>query len=54
MSDRHQVSPFPLRISGELRNWLKKQAAANYRSLNGEIEHRLAKMRAEEEKGAAA
>jgi len=54
MTERHQLSPFPLRLSAELRGWLKKQAAANYRSLNGEIEHRLAKQRAEEEKGAAA
>lgn len=55
MNDRHQLSPFPLRISSDLRNWLKQQAAANYRSVNGEIEHRLASMRAaEERKGEAA
>ena len=54
MNERHQLSPFPLRLSAELRGWLKKRAAAKYRSLNGEIEHRLARMRAQEEKETAA
>jgi len=39
--DRHQQAPTPVRLPDELKKELKKAAAANDRSLNGEIVNRL-------------
>ena len=47
--ERNQTAPYPLRISGEIRQWLKSKAAENYRSLNAEILHRLEQSRKAEE-----
>ena len=44
-SEHNQAGPYPLRISNELRQWLKSKAAENYRSLNAEITHRLEQSR---------
>lgn len=40
-SDRHQLDPTPVRIPEDLKAALKTEAAANDRSLNGEILARL-------------
>ncbi|MAX33832.1 MAG: DNA-binding protein [Halomonadaceae bacterium] len=37
MSDRHQTTPYPLRMPEELRDQLKQAAAENHRSMNAEI-----------------
>ena len=39
--DRHQLDPTPVRIPDDLKTALKTEAAANDRSLNGEILARL-------------
>lgn len=41
MTDRHQVSPYPLRLSAEMRQALEKRADDAGRSLNAEIVKRL-------------
>lgn len=41
MTDRHQLTPTPIRIPDDLKGELKEAAAANERSLNGEVIHRL-------------
>ena len=41
MSDRHQVTPYPLRMDAELRDRITEAAKANNRSLNAEIIERL-------------
>lgn len=41
----NQVSPYPVRMNPDLRTWLEQQAAANHRSLNGEITARLEQQR---------
>lgn len=48
-SECNQTASYPLRISNELRQWLKSKAAANYRSMNAEILHRLQQSRKAEE-----
>ncbi|QIL81008.1 Arc family DNA-binding protein [Diaphorobacter sp. HDW4A] len=40
-TDRHQLTPTPVRIPPELKEELKGHAKANDRSLNGEILARL-------------
>ena len=40
-TDRHQLAPTPVRIPLDLKADLKAEAAANDRSLNGEILARL-------------
>lgn len=40
-TDRHQLQPTPVRIPPELKTLLQAEAAANDRSLNGEILARL-------------
>lgn len=40
-ADRHQLDPTPVRIPDDLKAALKTEAAANDRSLNGEILARL-------------
>jgi len=40
-SDRHQLTPTPVRIPADLKGLLKAEAVANDRSLNGEILSRL-------------
>ncbi|EKT4092583.1 hypothetical protein QEG23_002100 [Stenotrophomonas maltophilia] len=54
MKGKKEITPFGLRLAPDLKIWLQHQAVDNRRSLNSEIEHRLAKMRAEEEKGTVA
>ncbi|MFG6159613.1 Arc family DNA-binding protein [Halomonas sp. 1390] len=41
MSDRHQTTPYPLRMPEELKAQLKEAAAGNHRSMNAEIVARL-------------
>lgn len=41
MSDRHQLTPTPVRIPPDFKAQLKAEAKANDRSLNGEILARL-------------
>lgn len=41
MKDKHQTSPYPLRMPGQLRAALSVSANANKRSLHGEIVMRL-------------
>lgn len=41
MSDRHQTTPYPLRMPEELRAQLKQAAAESHRSMNAEIVARL-------------
>ena len=43
MTDRHQLSPTPVRIPPDIKAQLRAEAEANDRSLNGEI---LARLRA--------
>ncbi|MES9901092.1 MAG: Arc family DNA-binding protein [Sedimenticola sp.] len=45
MADRHQITPFPTRMSGDLKKYLKHCAGGNYRSLNSEIVARLEESR---------
>lgn len=40
-TDRHQQAPTPIRMPEDLKAALKAEAAANDRSLNGEIVNRL-------------
>jgi len=40
-TERHQLSPYPLRIPVELRDRLQREADKNMRSLNAEIAYRL-------------
>ncbi|OWG18844.1 hypothetical protein KDK82_2324 [Delftia sp. K82] len=40
-TDRHQLPPTPVRIPPDLKTLLQAEAAANDRSLNGEILARL-------------
>lgn len=47
--DRHPVTPYPLRLSNEMRQWLKHKAVDNFRSLNSEIISRLEQSRKAEE-----
>lgn len=37
MKDAHQISPFSLRIAGEVKDQAKREAEANHRSLNAEF-----------------
>lgn len=48
---KRDVTPFGLRLTPELKSWLKHKAVDNHRSLNSEIEHRLMQSR-EQEKAA--
>lgn len=41
MSDRHQTTPYPLRMPEDLRAQLKQAAADSSRSMNAEIVARL-------------
>lgn len=41
MSDRHQIKPYPLRLSEDLRDSLATAAFVAGRSLNAEIASRL-------------
>lgn len=41
MTDRHQLTPTPVRIPPDFKAQLKAEAKANDRSLNGEILARL-------------
>lgn len=41
MEDRHQIAPYPLRMSAELRKRLEDEAQKGNRSLNAEIVQRL-------------
>lgn len=41
MTDRHQLTPTPVRIPPDFKAQLKAEAEANDRSLNGEILARL-------------
>lgn len=48
---KREIAPFGLRIPTELKEWLRNRAYDNRRSLNSEIEHRLAKeMKSEQER----
>lgn len=40
-TDRHQLTPTPVRIPDDMKGVLKAEAVANDRSLNGEILARL-------------
>lgn len=40
-SDRHQITPTPVRIPPDFKAQLQAEAKANDRSLNGEILYRL-------------
>lgn len=48
MRQKKPRGQFTLRLVSELKSWLTVQAAINKRSLNGEIEHRLERSRAQE------
>ena len=41
MNDRHQVTPYPLRMEQELRDRIAEAAKNNNRSMNAEIVSRL-------------
>lgn len=41
MTDRHQLTPTPVRIPSDIKAQLQAEAKANDRSLNGEIVARL-------------
>lgn len=43
-----QQAPTPIRIPSGLKGWLKDEAAANQRSLNGEVIHRLEQSRTQQ------
>lgn len=36
-----QLAPTPIRLSDEMKNWLREEAEHNHRSLNGEVIARL-------------
>lgn len=37
MKSRHQITPFPVRMPVELKDWLQQRATQNLRSMNNEI-----------------
>jgi hypothetical protein len=47
-----QEPPYPLRLPGDLREWMEKRAAENHRSLNKELTHRLRESKEREDKAA--
>jgi len=53
MNDEKRESQVKVRLSEDLKAWLKHQAAGNRRSLIREIEHRLAESRGRDTAGAA-
>lgn len=50
MQSSKQRAPSPVRMSEELKQWLKLKAINNFRSLNSEIVARLEESRKAEEK----
>lgn len=38
---KEQRNPYPIRLSDELKDWLKQQAKINHRSYHSEIVYRL-------------
>lgn len=54
MPNRGNVeSPFPVRLREETKEWLKDQAKKNFRSISGEIQHRLERTRVQDMQAAA-
>ena len=51
MSDRHSISPYPIRMPPDLRDRLEASARDGNRSLHAEIIARLAASYADEERG---
>jgi hypothetical protein len=52
-TDRHQQTPYPLRLPNELREALTEKAGKNQRSLHGEIIFRLKAACHQQTQGAA-
>jgi len=50
MQGNGKLSPSPMRLPQELKNWLKHQAIDNHRSFNGEVLARLEQSRLQQEK----
>lgn len=50
--DRKDDTQFKLRLPGDLKAWVCRQAKANHRSQNAEIVHRLEQAREQQEKAA--
>ncbi|MGJ7490201.1 Arc family DNA-binding protein [Variovorax sp. ZT4R33] len=46
--NRHQQAPTPVRMPDDLKSALKREAAANHRSLSSEIVHRLEQTRSQQ------
>lgn len=53
MKGNKNIAPFGLRLNADLKEWLKEKAHDNRRSLNSEIEHRLAQTRVAEQRTAS-
>ncbi len=49
MTESRQKAPTPVRMSDELKAWLKGRAEGNYRSMNSEVVARLEESRRREE-----
>lgn len=49
MKENKAIVPTPIRLSEELKQWLKHKAVDNFRSLNSEIASRLEASRKAEE-----
>lgn len=49
MKENKAIAPTPIRLSEELKQWLKHKAVDNFRSLNSEIASRLEASRKAEE-----
>jgi len=47
-----KIIPYPLRIQADLREWLKKTAESNRRSMNAEITVLIERAKAKQEKPA--
>lgn len=48
MTKAQQISPTPVRVPPDLKQWLQHEAVDNHRSLNNEILHRLEQSRAQQ------
>lgn len=47
---KEQIPPFGLRMSSELKQWLREKAESNRRSMNGELLKLLEESKAREER----
>lgn len=49
MTDRNRITPTPVRLPDELKQYLKHAAVDNRRSLSNEVIHRLEQTRKKEQ-----